>query len=177
MISTSQDEIRRIFDDQSVFLKERRAASVEFRKQALIALRNSIEANRQDIRDALREDLGKPEAITDAMEISPVLEEIDHYLENIEEWSKPQIVPNFPSPLDYQGKPPVQSSIEREPFGMVYIIGPFNYPLNLVLSPLAGALGAGKTAIIKAAGRGPKTPAVIGKNIREGFEGWDSRTS
>lgn len=170
MVFTSQDEIRRIFDDQSAFLKERRAASVEFRKQALIALRDSIEANRQEIRDALREDLGKPEAITDAMEISPVLEEINHYLENIEEWSRPQIVPNFPSPLDYQGKPPVQSSIEREPFGMVYIIGPFNYPLNLVLSPLAGALAAGNLAIIKPADSVPNTAAVIDKIIREAFE-------
>lgn len=170
MVSTSEDEIRRVFHDQSAFLKERKAASIEFRKRAPVALRGSVEAHRQDIRDALHEDLGKPEAITDAMEIAPVLEEIDHYLENIDEWSTPQIVPNFLSPLDYRGKPPVQSTIEHEPFGMVYIIGPFNYPLNLVLSPLAGALAAGNLAIVKPADTVPNTVAVIDKIVREAFE-------
>lgn len=170
MFSTSEDEIKRIFEDQTFSLRERRATSIEFRKQALIALRESVLAHRQEIRDALQEDLGKPEAITDAMEISPVVEEINHYLENIDEWSRPQVVPNFPSPLDYRGKPPVQSSIEREPFGMVYIIGPFNYPLNLVLSPLAGALAAGNLAIIKPADTVPNIAAVIDKIVREAFE-------
>lgn len=170
MISNSEDEIRRIFDEQTVFWKERRAADVEHRKQALAALRDSIEAHRQDIRDALREDLGKPEAITDAMEIAPVLEEIDHYLKNIDEWSRPQVVPNFPSVLDYRGRPPLQSAIEREPFGMVYIIGPFNYPLNLVLAPLTGALAAGNLVIIKPADSVPNTAAVIETIIRDAFE-------
>lgn len=170
MFSTSEDEIKRIFEDQTFSLRERRATSIEFRKQALIALRESVLAHRQEIRDALQEDLGRPEAITDAMEISPVVEEINHYLENIDEWSRPQVVPNFPSPLDYRGKPPVQSSIEREPFGMVYIIGPFNYPLNLVLSPLAGALAAGNLAIIKPADTVPNIAAVIDKIVREAFE-------
>lgn len=170
MSGVSEHEIKRIFDEQAAFLRERKTISVEFRKRSLTALRDSVETHRQEIRDALREDLGKPEAITDAVEISPVVEEINHYLEHIDEWIRPQVVPNFPSPLDYRGRPPVQSSIEREPFGMVYIIGPFNYPLNLVLSPLAGALAAGNLAIIKPANTVPNISAVIDKIIRAAFE-------
>ncbi|MDE7548776.1 aldehyde dehydrogenase family protein [Acetobacter fabarum] len=167
---TPLNKIQSVFDIQSKARRGQKIIDIKARKSALNALHAAIEKHTQEICTALSEDLGKSELLVNTTEIGVVLEEINQYIENIDEWSKPQAVPNFPSPLDYKGRPPVQSFIQHEAFGIVYIIGPFNYPFNLALSPLVGAIAAGNRAIIKPSEAVPHTAKIIEKVVSEAFD-------
>ncbi|MFH7812254.1 MULTISPECIES: NAD(P)-dependent benzaldehyde dehydrogenase MdlD [Acetobacter] len=166
---TPLNKIQNAFDIQTKALREQKLIDIKTRKSALNALHATIEKYANEICSALSEDLGKSELLVKMTEIGVVLEEINHYIKNMDEWAKPQVVPNFPSPLDYKGRAPVQSFIQHEAFGIVYIIGPFNYPFNLVLSPLVGAIAAGNRAIIKPSEAVPHTAKIIEKIVSEAF--------
>ena len=137
--------------------------SAVFRKQQLSALKTAIKKYELAINEALFADLHKsPEEVWVA-EIGIVLEELNNALKNIDRWMRPQKVRtnllNLPS----------SSRIEAEPFGMVLIIAPWNYPFQLLINPLIGAIAAGNCAVLKPSELAPATSAVITKMIAETF--------
>lgn len=93
--------------------------------------------------DALAKDLGRPRLEVSLLDIGMCISEIDHAISNLSEWSKPEQVP---SPLPMM---PGQSEIRNDPLGAVLILTPFNYPVNLALSPLCAALAGGNVALLK----------------------------
>ena len=93
--------------------------------------------------EALGKDLHKDPTEAYYMEINLVDHEIQHMLDHLEEWSSPEAVST-----DILNIPGV-SEIRRDPLGVVLIIGAWNYPIQLTLCPLAGALAAGNAAVIK----------------------------
>ncbi len=97
----------------------------------------------KDITEALYADVGKPALETLGAEIAFVRSEVEYVKRRLSTWMKPEGVP---TPIAIQ---PGKARIEREPLGVVLIIGPWNYPLQLVLSPLIGALAAGNCAVVK----------------------------
>ncbi|MFZ9695246.1 MAG: aldehyde dehydrogenase [Chitinophagaceae bacterium] len=137
--------------------------SEAFRKEQLIALKHAIKKNEAAINEALYADLHKsPEEVWVA-EIGIVLEEINNALKNLHRWMRPKKVRtnllNLPS----------SSRIEAEPFGLTLIIAPWNYPFQLLLNPLVGAIAAGNCAVLKPSELAPATSALLKKLIDETF--------
>jgi aldehyde dehydrogenase (NAD+) len=137
--------------------------SYAFRKQQLTALKNIIIENEQEIYAALFSDLKKSKEECWVTENGFVLAELNAALTNLKAWMEPESVRtnllNLPS----------SSRIEKEPMGIVLIIGPWNYPLQLLLTPLIGAIAAGNCAVIKPSEFAPATAAIIQKIVEAIF--------
>ncbi|EQC43473.1 aldehyde dehydrogenase (NAD) family protein [Bacteriovorax sp. Seq25_V] len=148
---------------QDVTATQNNFKDISKRLVALEKLKSSITEMSSEIADALRKDLGKCEFESYLSEIDFVLHEIDVAKKNIKKWSKPKRVS---SSLAFF---PVKSYIVPEPYGTVLIIGPWNYPFQLVLAPLVGAIAAGNTSIIKPSEMAPQTSKVITELINKTF--------
>lgn len=152
MIQTQQD-----------FYFSGKTKSVEFRKRMLKRLYDAILDREDAITQALHKDLGKSSFEAYATEIGFVLSSISFMLKSIDDWVKPQKVK---TPMHLQ---PAKSFIVREPYGVVLIIGPFNYPFQLVIEPLIGAIVGGNCAMVKPSEMTMHTCQVIGDIIEEVF--------
>lgn len=163
MAYPSPETIDALFSAQKSYFSTRKTYGTAFRKQALESLKQAIELNREGLYQALQKDLGKTPAEVDMAEIGEVVHEIDFALANLDEWVKPSAVPT-PEIIA-----PSECHITQEPFGVAYIIGPFNYPVNLTLTPLIGAIVGGNTCILKPSETTPQTSAVLEKIIAAAF--------
>lgn len=137
--------------------------SPEQRKAFLKILSINIKNNEQEIYDALKKDLNKPEFESYAMEVASVLEEINFALKNLHKWVNPQSVAT-PLTQFYSS-----AKIYPEPYGVCLIISPWNYPFMLALNPLVGAIAAGNCAVLKPSELSPHTTHIISKIIRTTF--------
>lgn len=134
---------------------------VEVRKKRLIALKKSIVAKENEINKALKDDLGKSSFESYVTEVGFIIEELNFTLKHLDEWAKPKKVK---TPLTmFPGK----SSIHPEPYGVVLIISPWNYPFQLCVSPLIGAISAGNRVVIKPSEFAPHTSGIIKKIVEE----------
>lgn len=138
--------------------------SVDFRLEKLRQIKEYIRDNRGEILAAIKSDLGRSEQEAYLTEISIVTTEIDMHLKSLKRWARPQRVPTpihlFPS----------KSSIIYEPLGVALIVAPWNYPFNLLITPLIGAISAGCCAMLKPSDAAAATTAVMVKMIRALFE-------
>lgn len=116
---------------------------MSWRRAQLKQLKALIRENQQVLSEALNSDLKKSSFEGWVAELGFTINEIDHTLAHLDEWARPETVS---TPLAFQ---PAHSEIRSEPLGVVLIIGPWNYPVQLVLAPLIGALAAGNCAILK----------------------------
>ncbi len=136
-----------------------------FRHEALSRLRDSIIRFEHEIKEALFKDLNKSSFESYITEIGLVLHEINTFLKNIDRWTKPQRIRTslfaFPS----------KSFIVPEPYGQVFIISPWNYPFQLPMVPLVGAIAAGNVVIIRQSRFSPETNKVVKKIVSETFTG------
>ncbi|MGZ3882108.1 MAG: aldehyde dehydrogenase, partial [Flavisolibacter sp.] len=137
--------------------------SYEFRKQQLQKLKVAILKHERELYEALYSDLKKSAEESWVTEVGFLVAEINHTLKHLRKWMKREKVGtnllNFPS----------KSFIYKEPLGVVLIIGPWNYPLQLLLTPLVGAIAAGNCAVLKPSEFAPATAAVMKKMIEESF--------
>jgi aldehyde dehydrogenase (NAD+) len=135
-----------------------------FRKQQLIKLKHVIISHEKEITEALCKDLGKSSFESYTTEIGFCLHSISRTLRHLKRWMKPKKVK---TPLFI---PMTKSYIQHEPLGNVLILGPYNYPFQLVIEPLIGAIAAGNTAIIKPSEVTFETEKVVAKIINQAFE-------
>ena len=149
---------------QRLFYLEHITREIPFRLTALDRLREGIETNEKALTDALFADLGKSPCESYATEIGILLNEIRYAQSNLQRWAADRYVH---SPLALFGS---HSHIHYEPRGLVLIIAPWNYPLQLAFAPLIGAIAAGNCAVIKPSSSAPHTAAVMKKIIDECFE-------
>lgn len=157
-------DVEMMIQEQREFFYSGQTNNLEFRKKQLKNLRNAIKKYEKEILDALYLDLGKSEFEAYSNEVGFVLDSIQLMLKSIDEWAKPVEVK---TPLHFQ---PAKSFIVREPYGVVLIIGPYNYPFQLVMEPLIGAIIGGNTAIVKPSEASVHTAQIIKKIIEETFE-------
>lgn len=155
MEDTSIVEIDKIFKAQKAFFKQGKTKELVFKKDALERLKQKILDSSAHIHEALTQDLGKDKDQIDQAEIAAVIGEIDFALAHLEQWQLPEEV-NTPEALQ-----PSKCFVYNEPYGVCYIIGPFNYPFNLTLIPLIGAIIGGNTAILKPSENTPCSSQVI----------------
>lgn len=137
--------------------------SVSFRIEQLKKLNDALHRYENKIADALYQDLGKSEFEAYVTEIGFVYHSIRYLIKNLNKWAKPQKVK---TPLHLQ---PSKSFIIKEPYGTVLIIGAFNYPLQLLIEPLLGAIAGGNCVILKPSENTPHVSAVIEQLILETF--------
>ncbi|MDZ4806925.1 MAG: aldehyde dehydrogenase [Bacteroidota bacterium] len=134
-----------------------------FRKEQLKKLKASILNHEQDLYDALYADLKKSPEEVWATETGLVLAELNAAIKNLRNWMQPEGVTtnllNLPS----------RSKILKEPLGVVLIIGPWNYPFQLLINPLIGAIAAGNCVVLKPSEFAPATDAVMKKIIEKVF--------
>lgn len=145
--------------------EEGKTRSYAFRKEQLKALKSAVLRFEKEIEQALYEDLKKNREESWVTETGFLVAEINHCLRQLKRWMKPERVPtnllNFPS----------KSYIYKEPKGVVLIIGPWNYPLQLLLTPLTGAIAAGNCMVLKPSEFSRATTVVMEKIITSVFPG------
>lgn len=145
---------------QRAFFKSGATYPLEFRRAQLKALAAALVKYEPALFEALYADLRKNPHEAYTAEIGLVLSEIHHALRCLPAWMKPKR--KHPPLLAW----PARGYVRPEPYGVALIIGPWNYPLQLLLSPLVGAIAAGNCAVLKPSEYAPHTAAVIGQIIK-----------
>ena len=137
--------------------------SYAFRKEQLKKLKATILNHEQELYDALNADLKKSPEESWVTELGLVVAEINAALKGLRQWMRPERAGtnllNLPS----------GSYVMQEPLGVVLIIGPWNYPVQLLINPLVGAIAAGNCMVLKASEFAPATARVMEKMITEVF--------
>ncbi|MGG0719727.1 aldehyde dehydrogenase [Robertmurraya massiliosenegalensis] len=136
---------------------------LSFRIEALQKLGNAIREGEQKLIQSLKDDLNKSEFDAYSTEIGIVLEEIRFTLKNLRRWAKPRKVK---TPFTHIGS---KSYIYPEPYGVTLIIAPWNYPFQLAIAPLIGAIAAGNCAILKPSELTPRTSEVLAELMKRHF--------
>jgi aldehyde dehydrogenase (NAD+) len=145
------------------FYTQGKTKSVSFRIEMLNRLRNLIKTNEKPLMDALKQDLNKSEFDSFISEIGIVLEEIRFTIKNLRKWAKPRRVKTSLTGLGSK------SYIYPEPYGVALIIAPWNYPFQLSIAPLIGAMAAGNCAVIKPSELTPRTSRILSEIINGNF--------
>lgn len=153
------EQIRDLQRKQLEFFKSGRTRDLDFRIDQLGKLREGLERNEARIYEALKSDLRKPPFEAYGGEVGILLEEIRHTMANLRSWARPRRVP---TPLSLF---PSQSRILMDPRGVVLIIGPWNYPFQLLLTPLVGAIAAGNCVVLKPSELAPQSSRLIAEMV------------
>ncbi|MGI6769190.1 MAG: aldehyde dehydrogenase [Bacilli bacterium] len=156
--------IREVVQKQRYFFQNNLTKDLKFRAEQLKKLRKAILDHEEEILAALAQDLNKSAFEAYMTEIGIVLEEIRYILKRFKSWAKPKKVK---TPL---AQFPAKSKIYSEPYGVVLIMSPWNYPFQLTIAPLVGAIAAGNCALVKPSNYSPKTSEAIAKLIEKTFE-------
>src|SRR5215470_8302267 len=145
------------------FYNSGKTRSYDFRRQQLQKLKSAILSFEKELHEALYADLKKSPEESWVTETGFLISEINSALRHLRQWMSPERAKtnllNLPS----------SSYVIKEPLGVVLIIGPWNYPLQLLFTPLVGAMGAGNCTVVKASEFAPSTCSVMKKIIEENF--------
>ncbi|MEH2461830.1 aldehyde dehydrogenase [Nostoc sp.] len=163
MITTELSNVGHIIHNQREFFKTGKTKDINFRIEELKNLKQAIIEHERSIVEALQRDLHKPELESYLTEIG-VIKEIDYAIKHLKNWSKPKKAAVSFDFFSYSAR------IYPEPLGVVLIIGPWNYPFQLIISPLVGAIAAGNCAIIKPSEIASHTSGIIAEIIAKHFD-------
>ena len=150
-----------ILKRQKEFFRTGGTLPVRYRLECLKRLRETIVSSESEILGALKEDLGKSATEAYMTEVGMALSELSCAIRNLRKWSRTRRVR---TPL---AQFPARSFIIPEPYGNVLIMSPWNYPFLLCISPLASALAAGNTAVVKPSAYSPASSAIIRKIVEK----------
>ncbi len=157
------NEIKQTLLRQREFFKAGKTKDIAFRIEQLKKLKAEIERREGDIEKALYDDFGKCAFETYATEIGLILSGITEFERHLKAWSRPRTVRKSMATLH------AKSTIAYEPFGVSLIMSPWNYPVQLTLAPLIGALAAGNTAVVKPSRYTPHTAALLKRIVENCF--------
>ncbi len=146
---------------ESIYVKQKqfhqlgKPHDLQFRKDALKQLKRGIKYFENELSEAMLIDFNKQKSDTFLTEVGIVYTEIDHALKNLDVWAETRKVK---TPITHLGS---KSTIYKESYGVILIIAPWNYPFNLTISPLIGAISAGNTAVLKPSEHTPAVSEII----------------
>ncbi len=155
--------IKDIINKQREYFSSGKTMDISFRLEMLTRLKKVIKSHEVEVFEALRKDLNKAEAETMTTELGLCYEEIDYFKKHLKTLAKAKRVR---TPI-YSW--PAKSYIYKEPYGVVLIVGPFNYPFQLNISPLIGAIAAGNCVLIKPSKSSKATTLCLMKIIKEAY--------
>lgn len=155
-------------DDIAGIVAERRRAfesgltkPLAWRRAQLTGIRRMLTERSSDFEAALASDLHRSPTETQLADINVVLTEVAHALSRLKRWTAPK---RIATPMVVQ---PARASIIHEPLGVVLVISPWNYPVQLLLGPVVAALAAGNAVVMKPSELAPATSAVIARLVPE----------
>ena len=140
---TSPTQIKELVEKQQLYFQSQATKSYQHRIHLLKILKQLLIENETTLLKAVHKDLGKNQEEAYITEIVPLLSEISHTIKNLKKWMKPV---NVSKPLQLIG---TKNLIIKEPYGVIVIIAPWNYPIQLALSPLIGAIASGNCCMVK----------------------------
>lgn len=158
------NNLHEIIENQRTFFIHGNTLAYEYRKETLKKLKKMLKENESEIYYALKQDLNKSKHESFVTELGFLHSEIDFALKHLKTWMATEKVP---SPLSHKGS---KSYILKEPYGVVLIISPWNYPLNLALAPAIAALAAGNCVIIKPSEHAKSTTQLLASLIQSTFD-------
>ena len=164
MENTTTEKIISITNSQKEFFKSGATLDIKFRKEMLKKLADAMCKWEERLAEALWKDLHKSYEEAYLTEISIVKAEIRSHLKHVSSWAKRR---KKPSPLKLF---PSRSYVVKEPLGNALIISPWNYPVQLLLNPLVGAISSGCTAMLKPSPYVPNVSKTIEDMIAETFD-------
>lgn len=157
-------QIEKIVQKQRAFFRTGKTIPLSYRKIALRRLERAIYEHEEEIYAALAADLNKSRTESFMCEVGMTLSELSYVLKHLNGWAK----------KEYRWTPLAQFSATsftvKEPYGVVLILSPWNYPFMLTMEPLIGALAAGNCCVVKPSAYAPATSAVIRMILRECFD-------
>lgn len=157
-------QIEELVKEQRTYFASGKTFDLRGRMQALEKLEQAVKKYEQPLYDALKADLGKSRAEAYMCEVGMTLSELRYVKKHLRSWSRDRRVR---TPLaQFHAK----SFTVQEPYGVVLIMSPWNYPVLLTLEPLIGALAAGNCCVVKPSAYSPETSKVMAQMIRESFE-------
>lgn len=157
-------DIKALVQEQKSFFQNGLTAKADFRKYSLVRLKKSIEDYEEDILEALKLDLGKSKTEAYMTELATVYGEIEYFRRNIKKLMKVKRS-NF-SPATF----PSKGRIYSEGYGSVLIMSPWNYPFQLAIMPLIGAIAGGNCAVVKPSAYAAHTSKIVKKIIETTFD-------
>ena len=162
--NTPTEQIIDIVAAQKELFRSGKTLDIEYRLSSLRALKEALRKWEEPLAEALWADLHKSYEEAYLTELSIVLGEIDNHIRHLKQWAAPK---RCSTPLKMF---PSRSKIISEPLGSALIIAPWNYPVQLLLNPLVGAISAGCTAILKPSPYVERVSKVVGQLIAETFD-------
>lgn len=163
MKNIDREKTLSIINEHKKYYETGETKNIEFRLKQLDKLKSAIKSNEKLVIEALQKDLHKSEFEAYATEIGFLYDSIHYFIKNLKKWAK---VKRVRTPMVHFGS---KSYIYPEPYGTVLIVGPYNYPLQLVLEPLVGAISAGNCVVLKPSEFTPNVSKVLQKIIKESF--------
>lgn len=155
---------KEVVEKQKEFFKTGKPIDINYRKKALIKLRDTVDKYEEKILYALKLDLGKSEFEGYETELGIVKSELKNTIKNLEKWSKPKKVrASIMNPFS-------DNRIYNQPYGVCLILSPWNYPFQLALMPLIGSIAAGNTSILKLSEISSFTSGIVRGIIGEIFD-------
>ena len=159
-----KNSIKTIIEHQKDFFNSGKILDINFRKKKLIELKKEIQKNEKEIELALYKDLGKSSGESFLTEIHFIYTELNIAIKNINKWTRRKSV--RPSLLNY----PSSDYIIPQPYGITLHISPWNYPFQLSIAPLIGAVAAGNTIVLKPSEYSENTSIILEKILENVFE-------
>ena len=155
---------QQILSQQNIFFQTHKTKNLDFRLYQLKKLKSVLKNNEEELYLAIQEDFGKSRFDTFTTELSFVIKDIDYYLKNLKKIAAlKKVRTNLANQL-------ATSKIHSEPLGSVLVIGAWNYPYQLSLSPVIAAVAAGNTCILKPSEVAQKSMKAMAKIINENFD-------
>ncbi|KAF9652565.1 aldehyde dehydrogenase [Thelephora ganbajun] len=151
---TSLDEVNQSHAALRAGYKSGKAKSIKYRKHQLLQLAYLLQDNKEKFNEAIKNDLGRSSLENEMLEIFVSLAEIKQSFDNVEKWAKPE---SAPLSLYFLTSP----KIRKEAKGVVLIFVPYNYPIFLLMSPIAGAIAAGNAVCVKTSELLPATSSLL----------------
>lgn len=162
-MATDPNDLPTLLAAQRTFFATHATRDLAYRRSALERLEAAIVRHERRLTDALYQDFRKSPFEAYVTEIGIVLAELRLHRQRLRAWARPVRVPGGMATF------PSLNHVYREPFGVALIIAPWNYPFQLLMNPLVGAISAGNCAVLKPAEFAPHTSAAIAELIRATF--------
>lgn len=159
-----EEEVQQLVKNQRTYFKSNATMSVEFRLKQLKKLKALLLEHENQMHEAIFKDFGKSKYENQLTEFFPLIDEINISIKNLKKWMQHKKVKtnllNFPA----------KSYLVPEPLGVTLVIGAWNFPYNLSLTPLVGSMAAGNTTILKPSELPAETSKIMAKIINENFD-------
>ena len=163
MTSSSTNELQQVLTSMKRAHLAQGPADLSLRQDRLLRCINLVNNNRQQLIEAMKADFGhRSEYQSLVSDIASTMKMLKHAYDNVEEWMKDTCVE--------APEPGMQTRIQHQPLGVVGIISPWNFPINLAFGPLAGVFAAGNTAMLKPSELTPRTSELLAELVGANFD-------